>query len=230
MRARIVRGELREGDSLPPESELIAQFGVSRPSIREALRILESESLITLKRGSRGGAQIHAPAVATAARYAGAVLQTQGTPLSDIYTACRLIEPFAVETLAKRSDPEDVSKLRAFLLREEEAIPDPKDFLRLAEEFHVELVQVSGYKTLALFAAMQNLMVEQHMALLTPEGRDAKHDKSRWKALAAHERVIDLIEAGSTAEAKQFWESHIDAVRTLALGADGAPRVLDLLD
>ncbi len=61
LRRQIIRRELVEGDALPPEADLMERFGVSRPTLREAFRVLESESLITVRRGSRGGAQIHAP-------------------------------------------------------------------------------------------------------------------------------------------------------------------------
>src|SRR5690349_4407942 len=70
LRLRIVRGELREGDGLPPENVLMQQFGVSRPTLREAFRILESEQLITVHRGARGGGRVHAPNGDVAARYA----------------------------------------------------------------------------------------------------------------------------------------------------------------
>ena len=56
LRNQIVRGDLREGDALPPEAALMAQFGVSRPTLREAFRVLESEALISVRRGARGGA------------------------------------------------------------------------------------------------------------------------------------------------------------------------------
>jgi len=59
LRSRIVRGELAEGDSLPSEVELMHQFDVSRPTLREAFRILETESLIVIRRGSRGPALPH---------------------------------------------------------------------------------------------------------------------------------------------------------------------------
>ena len=51
LRSKIVRGEFAEGDSLPPEAELMRQFEVSRPTLREAFRILETESLIVIRRG-----------------------------------------------------------------------------------------------------------------------------------------------------------------------------------
>ena len=71
LRNQIVRGELREGDALPPEAALMAQFGVSRPTLREAFRVLESEALISVRRGARGGAHVHTPDGDVAARYAG---------------------------------------------------------------------------------------------------------------------------------------------------------------
>jgi len=61
VRAAIVSGELAEGDSLGREPDLVERFGVSRPSLREALRILEAEGLITVVRGARGGVVVHAP-------------------------------------------------------------------------------------------------------------------------------------------------------------------------
>jgi GntR family transcriptional regulator, transcriptional repressor for pyruvate dehydrogenase complex len=61
LRGQIVRGELRPGSRLPPEAELQEQFGVSRPTLREAFRILEAESLLTVRRGACGGAQVVTP-------------------------------------------------------------------------------------------------------------------------------------------------------------------------
>jgi len=71
LRGKIVRGELAEGDCLPSEVELMRQFDVSRPTLREAFRILEAESLIGVRRGSRGGAQVLEPDPAVAARHVG---------------------------------------------------------------------------------------------------------------------------------------------------------------
>src|SRR5829696_7938155 len=75
IRGQIVRNELSAGDTLPPETDLMRQFGVSRPTLREAFRILETESLLQVRRGSRGGAQVTAPTLSVAARYVGLLLQ-----------------------------------------------------------------------------------------------------------------------------------------------------------
>lgn len=61
LRGRILRRELLPGDRLPPESQLMEQYGVSRPTLREALRLLEAQQLLFVKRGSRGGGVVRAP-------------------------------------------------------------------------------------------------------------------------------------------------------------------------
>ena len=65
LRGQLVRGELAEGDALPPEHELMQRFGVSRPTLREAFRVLEGEALLSIQRGARGGARIHSSSGAT---------------------------------------------------------------------------------------------------------------------------------------------------------------------
>ena len=85
LRRQIVLGELSEGDQLPSESVLMEQFGVSRPTLREAFRILEAEGAITVRRGVRGGARVQVPDISVAARHVGLLLQYRGALLSDVY-------------------------------------------------------------------------------------------------------------------------------------------------
>jgi len=63
IRNRILEGDLKEGDSLPPEGKLLDAFNISRPTLREAFRILETEKLISVSRGSRSGATVHTPKI-----------------------------------------------------------------------------------------------------------------------------------------------------------------------
>jgi GntR family transcriptional repressor for pyruvate dehydrogenase complex len=102
LRGQIVRGELPTGQTLPSEGALMETFGVSRPTLREAFRILETESLINVRRGSRGGARVVAPDVAVAARYVGLLLQVTRTTIADVQQARMVIEPAAAGLLASR--------------------------------------------------------------------------------------------------------------------------------
>jgi DNA-binding FadR family transcriptional regulator len=93
LRSLIVSGELSEGDSLGHEPDLVERFGVSRPSLREALRILEAEGLVTVVRGVRGGVVVHAPDQRMTARTAALVLQARNVPLADVFEAPRRRSP-----------------------------------------------------------------------------------------------------------------------------------------
>ena len=77
LRRQIIDGELADGDLLPRQEVLVEQFNVSLVSLREALRILETEGLVSVRRGNRGGAVVHAPAKTSAAYMLGLLLQSE---------------------------------------------------------------------------------------------------------------------------------------------------------
>ena len=117
LRRRILRGELVENDALPSESALMQRFGVSRPTLREAFRVLESESLISVRRGAHGGARVHPPNADAAARQTALVLEYLGVSMQDVYEARGVIEPGCVAMLAKTRTEENLSELRTALER-----------------------------------------------------------------------------------------------------------------
>src|SRR6201996_2829510 len=119
LRRQIIRGELAEGDALPPESDLMARFGVSRPTLREAFRVLESENLITIRRGARGGARVQPPGREVAARYAAFTLEYRGVTVRDVYDARAALEVPSVGKLARERTTEDLEVLDRALSEQE---------------------------------------------------------------------------------------------------------------
>src|SRR5258708_25690176 len=99
LRGLIVAGELTEGDSLGHEPDLVERFGVSRPSLREALRILEAEGLITVVRGVRGGVIVHSPDERMTARTAALLLRARNVSLADVFEAGSLLAPTAARPI-----------------------------------------------------------------------------------------------------------------------------------
>ncbi|MEK1905641.1 MAG: GntR family transcriptional regulator, partial [Pseudomonas sp.] len=95
LESMILEGTLKAGERLPAERALAEQFGVSRPSLREALRILEAEGLITVVRGVLGGVVVRAPDVRVTARTAAVLLQSRNVTLGDVHDARSVIEPAA---------------------------------------------------------------------------------------------------------------------------------------
>ena len=117
LRALIVSGELADGESLGREPDLVERFGVSRPSLREALRILEAEGLITVVRGVLGGVIVNQPNERMTARTAALVLQSRNVTLGDVHQARSVIEPAAVGILAASSPRRKVARRAAVARR-----------------------------------------------------------------------------------------------------------------
>src|SRR3954465_5119340 len=144
LRRQIVRGELTEGDALPSEAELMTQFGVSRPTLREAFRVLESEGLISVRRGAHGGARVQVPSGEAAARYAGLVLEFRGATLQDVYEARGVLEPPCARRLASRRTKSDIDRLRENIASARAALDHPATHIRLNNEFHAVMIELAG--------------------------------------------------------------------------------------
>jgi DNA-binding FadR family transcriptional regulator len=230
LRRQIIRGELAQGAALPSESVLMEQFGVSRPTLREAFRVLESESLITVRRGVHGGARVSAPDPEVAARYAGLILEYQNTTLGDVYRASAIIEPACVRLLAEKPDKEQVARLRQALEAEKAALEDPDALVAAQDAFHGLLVELTGNQTLILLAGMLRYIVDRgNAAHVAAEADSAEHAAQARKGHRAHVRLVNLIEAGKTEDAVKLWHRHITAADD-EVNAAGPTTLLDLFD
>jgi DNA-binding FadR family transcriptional regulator len=228
LRRQIVRGDLAEGAALPSEAELLERFNVSRPTLREAFRVLESESLITVRRGAHGGARVQVPNIDVAARYAGFVLEFRGTTLADVYEARILIEPPIIGLLAARRTDADVERLRAALDEHEAAAGSPLLAIRTHTAFHALLVELTGNQTLRVLTGMVQHIIDRanidwvESKVATPE------QTGMSLGLKAHHRVVDLIEAGVETGAEEVWRKHLTEARDYLLRPD-VTTVLDLM-
>jgi DNA-binding FadR family transcriptional regulator len=236
-RRQIVRGELRPGDTLQSEQQLMAQFGVSRPTLREAFRILETENLISVKRGSRGGARVTQPSLSVAARYVGLLLQVQGTTIADVYEARMVLEPACARLLAKRRTRADltdlsacIGELRGVAEAGPDRVPEPGRWSGLAYRFHELIMQRSGSKTLAIQGGVLQDIVETHLTLaVTRESREAEATENFRRNVRSYERLVDLVEERDAAGAERHWRAHMEAAGTLLLREDLQHRsVVDL--
>ncbi len=233
IRGRIIRGELKEGDFLPPEGQLMAVLGISRPTLREAFRVLEMEGLISIVRGSRSGAQVHRPRLAAVSRYAGFVLQAQGTTIADIYDARLAIEPFLVRRLAEHQPHGAVDKLSAEVDRLAALVEEARyiDFMIALAGFHRLLVDVSGNRTLLFLTRVLQEVLTRHqveffkMRLLADE---ELRRRSLW-GLRSLRRLIELIAAGDAANAEAHWQLHLVNANASWVPAAFRDRVIDVL-
>ena len=117
LRQRIVNGSLQAGDRLPPEDELTAEFGVARTTLREGLRVLESQGLLSIRRGRGGGPVVTHPDLEPISMALAVMLQLQNTTIGDLDAARRLIEPQIAGQLARSHDDADLAALEAAIDR-----------------------------------------------------------------------------------------------------------------
>jgi DNA-binding FadR family transcriptional regulator len=232
VRVQIVRGDLAEGEFLPPEGQLMETFGVSRPTLREAFRILESEGLISVVRGSRTGAKVHKPSVELVSRYAGYLLQSQGTTIADLYQTRLAIEPTVVRWLAADCGAGGTGKLRQ-LIAEMGTIIEAGRFDELVghiELFHQTLVAAAGYKTLTFLNRILLALAADHQRDYQTRHPQAEQRKNYALAgLKSYNKVVELIEAGAVEEAVAHWRLHLRNANATWTAAGEGERIVNSL-
>jgi DNA-binding FadR family transcriptional regulator len=213
IKKEIVSGVLKEGDVLQAEGKLMEEFGVSRPTIREAFRILEAERLITVSRGARGGAIIHAPSPSLIANYALMVLQSEGTTVAEVYQARMAFEPSAVRFVVENSAQTAPAILRAVMADEREQFHDTAAFAAAVARFHRVLVDLSGNKPLMHLWNALHEVIERHQALVVSVQRRGRSLESAMLAatagLRSQDKLIALIEARDVDQAESHWRKHM---------------------
>ncbi|MDB5716078.1 MAG: FadR family transcriptional regulator [Sphingomonadales bacterium] len=212
--AETLRREIIAGQPVARTPALMARFGVSRPTLREAFRVLESEQLIEVRHGSRNGVRPLRPGADSAARMMGQTLQASGTTIEQLYEAREAFEPYAAALLARRRDRRDIATLRASLgtlsaLVEAQAWPDLGAALA---HFHYELVALTGNQMLGLTAATIATLLERHqrhrngMEQVEPDRATLEF---RGRGVRSIARLTKLIENGDAEGAEAHWRKHL---------------------
>jgi DNA-binding FadR family transcriptional regulator len=214
--AKIASGELKPGDTLLPEAKLLEVLEVSRPTLRQALRVLESESLIQLGRGARTGATVLQPSIETPAQYGALYLSTQGATLAEIHQVRTLLEPPLAALIARRPKPDAVEYLRQCVSIQQDAL-QRGDYVAAASavnEFHERLSRLSENKVLRLFAGMLHDIAINVYPQIPVASSNQRERRKIWhrseKSTEAHAHLVSLIAAGKADAAQRFWHSYMN--------------------
>jgi DNA-binding FadR family transcriptional regulator len=220
LRRRILDGTLADGDVLPKVDDLLQEFPVSKPSIREAMRILETEGLISVRRGNVGGAVIHAPKPNTAGYILGMVLQMHRTPVTDLAEALAEFEPACAAKAA--GSPRRMDELVPLLnrLNQELAdnLADVTTFTRLSRRFHEAVIRGCGNATMALVAGSLGTLWSNHELkwAASTEDRDPTHE-AREAVLRTHVKITEAIEEGDSSRARHLAARHLEDTQRYVL-------------
>jgi GntR family transcriptional regulator, transcriptional repressor for pyruvate dehydrogenase complex len=230
IRKRIVSRELVAGEFLPFEAELVTMYRTSKPTIREALRILETEGLIEVRRGGRAGARVMEPSISYAARGVGVLLQHRGTTVADVWEARSILECDAVGILAVEHRAADVRSLRATAKRIRSLLDRPEVFAVEALEFHEELVRLSRNMTLHVLTQALHEIVAAEMQLSRRQSTAADVTTGNLNSTRVHTKLIDSIAAGDTTGALDLWSRHMRAVGEVLVRTVGTAYVIDIVE
>lgn len=218
LRTRILVGDLADETGLPVEEQLREQYDVSKPTLREAMRVLEAEGLVTVRRGSIGGSVIHRPTAENVAYTLGLVLASHQAELVDVGVALAAVEPACAAACARRPDRDRavVPLLQELHDRSLEVVDDLVEATTASRAFHEAVVQHCGNISLSVLAgALESLWstFESAWAHRVPDAGEVPRAE-RVAALMDHARLIELIHDGDAEGARRHSAEHLAAVQT----------------
>ena len=226
IRDLIVTGKLADGERLPSLDGLLAEFGISGPTMREALRMLESEGLITVQRGKVGGAIVHRPSYTDAATTMALVLRSHDTDVADVAHSLAVLERQCAVLCAARADRATTVVPALHALNEAAGAVVHADEVTFAEAmtaFHEELMRGCGLATLALatraIGAIWLVSVRQWAAENGAQGRFVTYEE-RVEWLGRQSELVALIDAGDVAGVEAMMTEHFSTVQILGNGLD----------
>ena len=224
LRDDILSGRLREGDVLPSQESLFTEFGVSPPALREAIHLLETDGLVSVRRGNVGGAVVHLPSAARTAHMIGMVLQSRSATPADVSGALLHLEPICAGMCAAREDRMTavVPHLEEEIDRQETQFGDTAQYVPNARRFHEALVSRCGNEPMILLIGSLELIWSAHESSVWSDEPDPMRQATMRAALRDHHRLLDAIRDGNAEQAVRLAQDHLAAARrnTLAFGRD----------
>ncbi len=230
LRRQILDGELADGDLLPPQAVLGKSFNVSLVSLREALRILETEGLVSVRRGNQGGAVIRTPTKASAAYMLGLLLQSEHVLLDDLGAALRDLEPTCAALAAQREDRVStiVPEMRRINVAMSEKISEAALFTDLGRQLHDAVVHGCGNSTMiAVVGSLEALWSshEQRWATTSAAVGEYPSMTERKAVLKTHTSLTDAVERGEPERARRLASRHLADAQAYVLSKNGSQRI-----
>jgi DNA-binding FadR family transcriptional regulator len=207
LRRQIVHGDLAIGDKLLSEDQLTTYFGIARTTLREGLRILESEGLVEIRRGRGGGGVVTRPNLEHLAKELGVTLQLAHTTVGDLDDVRQLLEPLLAGWLAGDHSSDDLRALEDAADAAAEAADDDDAlaFGRACARVHETLMERSGNRTLATLSRLLHELVQDYYDLSASLSDSPNHQR----AVRSYRKLIRLIEQGDVEAAEVHWRTQM---------------------
>lgn len=207
----IAQGKLKSGDQLPPERDLAEKFRVSRTSVREALRALQSRGLIEIRAGE--GAFIRDVSVETLIEPLALVILPHREAVAELFEARRLIEPSIAALAARRATREEIGEMERILEDQAKEVVQGRTGMGQDTAFHGAIAQSAHNRAISrIVHALMDLLVQSREESLHTPGRPTRSHED-------HRRVLDAIKRRDEVAAHRGMLDHLIAVETLVTGS-----------
>jgi DNA-binding FadR family transcriptional regulator len=204
IRAAIVGGKLQQGDRLAPERELAEQFGVSRVTVRDALRALEAMGLLEVKVGARGGAFVTAPTGAVVAQTMSDMMLMSAVTPEDVVEARLIVELGTVTLACARATDEDLRLLREHCERAKDALAAKTYTRELSWDFHALLARMAHNGAVdGLTQSFRSTLSLHAVRVREPRGR------SFAATVDEHFAILDALERRDADAARHHMAEHL---------------------
>jgi len=222
LRRQILAAGLPTGAPLPTERDLVAQTGLSRTSVREALRILEAESLVTTRPGRAGGTVANRPDEQSLGRSVSLFVYGRGIRPSSLLEARETLQPALAALAAQNRTDAELRNLTEVTQRVEDALGDVPRFLDENVNWHWAVADASHNELLRAFMASISNLIRKFTDI-----ENFSTDEVRRQVIKAHRRILEAIAARDADAAHRRMARHMEAITTSFKALDNAPLELD---
>ena len=198
----IFSGAIPEGTRLPPERELVERFQASRTSVQEAIHMLELQGLVTIRRGSSGGAFVTKPDFAKVTAMLQTVVRANRFDVTELYQARQLIEPGIAEIAARVATPEGIAMLRGAIEASKERFARGERVYPVSHNFHYLLARATGSDVFVM-------LVSSLLSVRESQRRRSRSSSDRIR-ICAHEQIVDAIERRDGDAARLATADHLN--------------------
>ncbi|MBL7621072.1 FadR/GntR family transcriptional regulator [Frankia sp. AgB1.8] len=229
LRRQILRGALAVDQQLPPEAELMVAFDVSRDTLREALRILEAQSLLDVRRGRGGGAVVRRPGLVSAGRYVALLLQLRGTTLADLEEARAVLEPPAATRLVAGLGGEALDHLVALHDAARASVGDPLGFATAVTTFDQAVIELSGNRSIAVIAGILRVIYAGQVFLAIEASEPESAERIARRVVGAHEEFLAAARRRDPVAAGDAWTGYVLGTAGLLVPPGRGRRRIDVV-
>lgn len=212
VKAMIAEGRLKSGDQLPPERDLAEKFVVSRTSVREALRALESLGLIEIRPGE--GTFVREVSVEALIEPLALVMLSQREAIGELFEARRLLEPSIAAFAARRATPHDIEEMTRILEDQAKEVAAGRTGLVQDADFHSAIASAAHNRAISrLVHGIMDLLTQTREESLSTPGRPTRSHES-------HRRILEAIARRDEDAARQAMLDHLRSVEEVVLTPD----------